>query len=206
VQISNGTGCEDFDSAVPNSIATQLAIEYNNILENDFPSYPGYLAGSCNVAPGEPVALQRVGCPAFCGGSNTQGREINDDPDPCDGGVCSAALPERFLHVEQQLPLRVPPPGLLPPYPFPGMSWQITIDAFGATFPTYETWVDFSHVGTESGSFGQPYDTLTEAASFANPREWIVIKTGSSPETLIINDSVILDAYAGPAIIGTDGS
>ncbi len=204
VQISNGTGCEDGNSAVPNSIATQLAIEFNRILENEFPIYPGRLAGSCNVAPGEPAELERVGCPAFCGGSNTQGREINQAADPCAGGVCSAVLPERFIHMEQQLPLRVPPPGLPWPYPFPGMSWQISIDAFGATFPTYEIWADFGYFGTETGSFCQPYGTLAETVSAANPGERILIKTGSSPETLIINDSVIVDAYGGPAIVGTD--
>ena len=206
-QISNGTGCNDYDagtwgSAVSNSIATRLAVQYNRLFASLPDPYNGAGGGSCNLAPGEPSELQRVGEPIFCGGSNTQGREINGAPDACAGGVCSAPLPERFIHLEQQLELRIPPPGLLPPWPVTGVSWQVTIDAFAATLPTFETWVDFTHVGAQTGSFCQPYDTLTEIVDVANQGETIYIKTGESSETPTIAAPVRLRAYGGSVIVG----
>jgi len=198
-----GTGGDCASSAVPNGIATQLAAAYNEILFSLPEPYIGRGAASCNLAPGEPPELAFAGCPEFCGGSNVQGRAINGSTGFCPRGVCDPPNGvERFVHLEQQSQLRVPPPGLPYPWPFPGVSWQISIDAIGATFPTYETWADFGHSGTETGSFCQPYDTLAEPASVANWRETILIKTGSSPETLTIDSRVVLQSYGGSAIIG----
>jgi len=196
-QVSNGTGCGSSD--VPNSLATQLAIAYNDVLSSLPTPYPGRGAGSCNWSAGEPPDAELAACPEFCGGTNAQGRAINGSPSPCTQGVCTALLPERFLHVEQQGPLRQPPPGST----FPGVSWQVTIDAIAATFPPIsESWVDFDYNGSEIGSICQPYDMLAEAINVADWDETIIIKAGSSPETMVIASGLILRSFGGSARVG----
>ena len=203
-QISGGTGtggnCSS--SAVPNGIATRLAARYNSILASLPNAYPGRGAGSCNWAPGEPADLDVVGCPIFCGGSNVQGRVINGSTGYCPSGVCDAPDVERFIHLEQQLPLRIPPPGLPWPYPYPGLSWQVSIDAIGNTLPTHEIWADFSYSGAETGSYCQPYGTLTRSVNAANPGEAILIKTGSTPGPHTIAAPVVLHSYGGAVVLG----
>jgi hypothetical protein len=63
-------------------------------------------------------------------------------------------------------------------------------------------WVDFSYSGTETGSFLQPYNTLAEGAAAAQTGGRVVIKAGSSPETILINRSMTLDSFGGTARIG----
>ena len=123
VIVSNGTG-----SAIANSLATSIAEEYNVLLAG---VYTGEPAGSCQAVAGEPgVAWPCSGVP-LCGTTNVQGRAINGSPDACSTSVSAAPLPERFIHLEQQRRLRDPPDDPV----IPGVSWQITIDAFAAVFP-----------------------------------------------------------------------
>lgn len=201
-QISDGTGTGSScsSSAVPNSVATRLAASYNSILTSLDDPYTGRGAGSCNWAPGEAPELDVAGCPIFCGGSNVQGREINGSLGYCPAGVCDPPGGiERFIHLEQQSPLRTPPSS---PDPDTGISWQVTIDAIGATLRTYQIWADFSYSGPETGSYCQPYGTLMGSISAAHSSEVVVIKTGSTPGPYTIGVPAVLHSYGGPAIIG----
>jgi len=67
---------------------------------------------------------------------------------------------------------------------------------------TGTSWVDFNYVGTENGTFDQPYNTLAEAIAAANPGDTICIKPGSSPETITITKAVTLRACGGPVTVG----
>ncbi len=202
-QINNGTGSGACDASnEPNSLATQLAAEYRVQISNmQFP-YPGRGAASCNLAPGEPAELELAGCPIFCGGSNVQGRAINGSTGTCPRGTCDHPDPEAFIHLEQLPPLRIAPPGLPFPYPYPGMSWQITIDVFAATFDILETWVEFGYGGAEVGHYCQPYDTVGEALRDSGLGATVFVKAGSSPEVVTINQRVTVRSYGGPAVIG----
>lgn len=192
-QISNGTSGD-----VEDSLSTRLAFAYNDILFNLPTPYPGLGGGSCNATASDPPEVQRVGCPVFCGGTNTQGRSINGSPDPCGTRVTNAPLPERFIHLEQQRSLRQPPPGSS----YAGVSWQVTIDAFSDVI-IQDMWVEFPYSGTERGSFFQPRNTLGEAVGLAAPGRVIRIKAGGSTESLTIDKQVILRSAGGPAVIGS---
>ena len=63
-------------------------------------------------------------------------------------------------------------------------------------------WVDFTHTGTQLGSFSSPFATLAAAAGIVSPGGRIVMKTGLSDESLTLSSSAVLDAFQGPAIIG----
>ncbi|MHC4478516.1 MAG: clostripain-related cysteine peptidase [Planctomycetota bacterium] len=63
-------------------------------------------------------------------------------------------------------------------------------------------WVEFSYVGTENGSFDQPYNTLAEAVTAATGGETICIKSGSTSEIITITKPVTLRACGGTVIIG----
>ena len=185
---------------MPNGVATRLAAWYNAFLASLPDPYTGRGAGSCNWAPGDPSELDVAGCPIFCGGSNVQGREINGSTGYCPRGVCDPpAWGERFIHLEQQPPLWSPPSS---PDPGTGISWQVTIDAIGATLRTYQIWADLAYSGTETGSFCQPYGTLMGSISAARPDEAIIIKTGSMPGPRTIAVPAVLHSYGGSVILG----
>ncbi len=63
-------------------------------------------------------------------------------------------------------------------------------------------WVDFAYVGTENGTFDQPYNTLAEAVTAASSGETICIKPGSSDENIAITKAMTLRASGGTVIIG----
>ena len=63
-------------------------------------------------------------------------------------------------------------------------------------------WVDFAYVGTENGTFDQPYNTLAEAVTAASSGETICIKPSSSDENITITKAMTLRASGGTAIIG----
>lgn len=77
-------------------------------------------------------------------------------------------------------------------------------DVWEARPPGY--WVDFNALGQpsfpETGYFNEPFNTLGEAVSSANPGCTLNLKTGSRAEMLTISKSLMLDAYGGPATIG----
>ena len=193
VQISNGTTGEFADS-----LSTQLASTYNSILFNLNPPYPGQGAASFNLASGGREALQFRGAPAQPGGSNTQGRALNESPDPCRDGVSRAPAPERFIHLEQQHVIREDPPG----QSHPGVSYQVTIDVFAFVFgPKPPIWVDFAHDGPEIGDFDFPFNTLAEGVRAALPGQMIRIKAGQTTEPIVIRQPVRIKSFGGPVRI-----
>ncbi len=67
-------------------------------------------------------------------------------------------------------------------------------------------WVDFAHVGTETGSFTFPFNTLAEALEVVLPGRAISIKgdttDNDSDEILTIDQPVIIQAVGGPVFVG----
>lgn len=182
VQISNGTSGQQ-----GGSLATLLALNFNVLLD---PIYGGALAASYQATASDPADVHFVGAPAFSGNTNVQGRWINGETaDPCTQNVAFAPLPERFLHMEQQRPLRDEVSGTT----LAGIGWQITIDAIANTFEE-TTWVDFNHPGTEAGSFIWPFDTLAEGVADAGPGGVVRVKPSVSSETTLISTPVTIVA------------
>ena len=72
----------------------------------------------------------------------------------------------------------------------------------------YDVWVDFTHTGSEDGSFDLPFNTVAEgAANIINgvgasegPNLWI--KSGSTDETGSINTPMFIRACGGLVTIG----
>lgn len=63
-------------------------------------------------------------------------------------------------------------------------------------------WVDFTHSGTENGTYQYPYNTLAEGVTAASAGQTVCIKPGSSPETMDITKQLNLRACGGMAIVG----
>jgi hypothetical protein len=66
----------------------------------------------------------------------------------------------------------------------------------------HETWVDFSYMGTETGTFASPFNTLTEAVSATPSGSAVKIKAGASAENLTIAKRMSVQAFGGPVTIG----
>ncbi|QDV88963.1 Pregnancy-associated plasma protein-A [Phycisphaerae bacterium RAS2] len=64
------------------------------------------------------------------------------------------------------------------------------------------TWVDFAYGGGSNGSFNQPYNSLAAAVAAVAPGGRIVIKAGSTNQTLTINKALTLDSFRGSATVG----
>jgi hypothetical protein len=65
------------------------------------------------------------------------------------------------------------------------------------------TWVDFDYVGTESGTFEEPYNTLVEGIDSSPSGGTVKVKTGTSSETPTISKRVIVRAFGrGSAVVG----
>lgn len=189
--VSNGTG-----GNVADSIATRLAAEFTSLLQSLPNPYTGQGGGSCNALPGDPhdIVWPCDNNP-FCGGTNTQGRYINGSNDACEMGVANAPAPERFIHLEQQRPLRDPPDGS------GGPSWDVTIDALAAVF-VETTWVDFDDSGPETGAYCQPFHTIAAAVADADGGERLRILPGTTSETPTIDKPLTLTAHSTPVTIG----
>jgi len=65
-----------------------------------------------------------------------------------------------------------------------------------------ETWVDFSYVGVERGSFAQPFNTLVEGVFYGSHGGTIRVKAGSRPETLSVSKRLVIQSFNGPVTIG----
>jgi hypothetical protein len=64
-------------------------------------------------------------------------------------------------------------------------------------------WVDFNYtVGTEDGSYTQPYDTLAKGTNHVSTGGTIAIKPGSSPETMTIRKPMTITAVGGAVTVG----
>lgn len=70
-------------------------------------------------------------------------------------------------------------------------------------------WVDFGFVGSEDGSYENPFDTLTEGLTNAAPSATIRVRgdTGApvSNETMTIDQVVMIEAVNGAVNIGGSG-
>ena len=64
------------------------------------------------------------------------------------------------------------------------------------------TWVDFNFGGTEDGSFNNPWNSLSQGNFHATSGGLIVIKAGSSAETLSLTKPMRIVSYGGTAHIG----
>jgi hypothetical protein len=64
------------------------------------------------------------------------------------------------------------------------------------------TWVDFSHGGTENGSFAQPFNTVTEGVSAIPVSTSLILKAGASNWTGPVNKGMTMRAFGGPVTIG----
>lgn len=66
-----------------------------------------------------------------------------------------------------------------------------------------DTWVEFQYHGTELGTFTQPFNTLSEAATAATHGGTVKFKqSGTSAETLSLSKRLDLQALGGPVTIG----
>ncbi len=82
--------------------------------------------------------------------------------------------------------------------PFKSGADQITVELQ----TDFDTWVDFGHLGTETGSFDLPFNTFTEGVNTVYPGGNLHIKTGSSSETGTVTKAMKIETYNGPVSIG----
>ncbi len=84
----------------------------------------------------------------------------------------------------------------------------VLYSGFGTDFPhtwllrVRETWVDFNHNGSETGTFSQPFNTLAEAVQTAPADTIVNIKPGSTSEVITISKKLRISAPLGTATIG----
>ncbi len=62
--------------------------------------------------------------------------------------------------------------------------------------------VDFTYTGTELGTESQPYNTLAEAINAVSSGGTVIIKAGTTSETLTIDKNVTIQSSGGTATIG----
>jgi hypothetical protein len=63
-------------------------------------------------------------------------------------------------------------------------------------------WVEFSYTGTEEGSFFRPYNSVAEGVNAVPIDGTVIIKSGTSPETLSVNKKLDMRSWNGVATIG----
>jgi hypothetical protein len=76
---------------------------------------------------------------------------------------------------------------------------EATVGPVGVTDPVY---VDFAYTGDETGTAGQPFDTLAEAAAFVAPAGTVILEPGATTETGLFNTPMTLSANGGAVTIG----
>jgi hypothetical protein len=64
------------------------------------------------------------------------------------------------------------------------------------------TWVHFSYIGTENGSFAQPFNTVTEGVSAVPVSTSLIFKAGASDWTGTVSKGMTMRAFGGPVTIG----
>jgi len=64
------------------------------------------------------------------------------------------------------------------------------------------TWVDFSYSGVENGTFEEPYNTLAEGVAAATSGGYVIVKAGTSSETITITKNVTIMSWGGAVIVG----
>jgi len=65
-----------------------------------------------------------------------------------------------------------------------------------------DVWVDFLYVGTESGTFTQPFNTFAEGRNAVPHGGTVKIKSGTSNEKPSVAKRMKIEAYGGPVTIG----
>lgn len=63
-------------------------------------------------------------------------------------------------------------------------------------------WTDFHYSGIEDGKFETPYSLLSDAVNSAAPGDTIILKKGTSSESLTISKNLTIKAIRGDATIG----
>jgi len=66
----------------------------------------------------------------------------------------------------------------------------------------FATWVDFSYSGVETGTFQQPYNTLSEGVAAAPVNGYVHVKAGTSSETITITKDVTIVSWGGVVTVG----
>jgi hypothetical protein len=84
----------------------------------------------------------------------------------------------------------------------PGAVWSFTT---GPSFSGDEIWIDFGWPGVEVGIASKPFDTLAEGVTAVNAGGTLMIKAGSTTETLSINKPMRIEAVGGSARLGGSG-
>ena len=64
------------------------------------------------------------------------------------------------------------------------------------------TWVHFTYVGTENGSFAQPFNTVPEGVSAVAVSTSLIFKTGTSNWTGTVSKAMTMRAFGGEVRIG----
>ena len=84
-------------------------------------------------------------------------------------------------------------------HPFNPGDNSITVEWLSAE----DTWVDFNFTGSpQSGTFANPYNTMTAGIAAASYGGTLHLKTGTSSETPTITKRMNIVGYNGPATIG----
>ena len=91
-----------------------------------------------------------------------------------------------------------PMPARIRVLPFPAGATSITVEVLA----DYETWVDFTYGGPETGAFATPYNTLSEGVDLASWGGSVLLKPGSTSERRTIAKPLTLRAPFGPVTIG----
>jgi len=83
-----------------------------------------------------------------------------------------------------------------------GISGSAPVMTFDYNYCEPDVWVDFGHVGTESGSYLFPYNTLLEGTSAVPVNGYLFIKAGTTGATPTITKAMTIDNWGGELIIG----
>jgi hypothetical protein len=84
----------------------------------------------------------------------------------------------------------------------PELDADFALVVVGAQLGGANTWVDFSYVGPEDGSFEYPFNTLAEGVAAVSPGGTLWIMAGTSSETATISMPMTIKAYGGIVTIG----
>ena len=81
-------------------------------------------------------------------------------------------------------------------------NFEAVLQLAESLMPPKIAWTDFPYVGTEIGTFTQPFDTVAESVSAAQAGGTVTVKAGSSDEGLTITKALTLRSFGGIATIG----
>ncbi len=81
---------------------------------------------------------------------------------------------------------------------------RIGHDACYVEYPNtgLNVWVDFDYGGVENGTFHEPFNTMSEAASAVMPSDLVSVKAGSTSDTPTLSTPMTIRACGGTVTIG----